>query len=500
MTEHPEASVARRAGLAPRLAGVATLVAVALGVNTGPLSAQQAPALTPDGVEEAPQPVIEAFTIESAALGEDRRIRVTLPESHERTNRGYPLVVVLDGESLHDPVVRAARALVTAGHMPEAVMVGIENTDRVRDFSPPGLAVSGNDGTGRADLFSDFLELELRPALEATFRASGPVVIVGHSAGALFAHYAAARRPALFGNVVSLDAPMHLGGGALAAELLEGGREGRLRIVSLEARFGWPSELWTRFTASAPARWQLYRASMDGETHQSIVWPGAYDGLRQLFAEYSPTTSTAESAATRLAHFDASQPFGPTAPPPEFLLRQAVQDLVEARELEGAQEALGRLRNAYGDSAEATRLQAAIERADPDDLEGPPIEVLRETPMASADEAREAFGRWEGYTQQEGSSSRTPLVITIREEGDGAGGEIAAGGAPARAIEYLAVDGSQVHVGNMNGMRPRGMLMYEGKISGDVFEGSFLLRGVVFRLPDGSPLPTVHFRLERFER
>ena len=39
--------------------------------------------------------------------------------------------------------------------------------------------------------------------------------------------------------------------------------------------------------------------------------------------------------------------------------------------------------------------------------------------------------------------------------------------------------------------------MYEGTIENGVFEGGFVLRGVVFRMLDGSEIPRTRFYLER---
>ena len=98
-----------------------------------------------------PAPAVAAYRLDSSILGEERRVYVALPPSYERTSRAYPLVLVFDGEAVLAPVLAAAGALTAAGHMPEAVIVGVENTDRLRDLSPPGIAVSGNDGRGQAD-------------------------------------------------------------------------------------------------------------------------------------------------------------------------------------------------------------------------------------------------------------------------------------------------------------------------------------------------------------
>jgi hypothetical protein len=39
--------------------------------------------------------------------------------------------------------------------------------------------------------------------------------------------------------------------------------------------------------------------------------------------------------------------------------------------------------------------------------------------------------------------------------------------------------------GHMNGMRPMGMIVFEGRRNGDVLEGDHQFRGIVLPLPDG---------------
>lgn len=136
-----------------------------------------------------------AYVLHSKVLGEDRQVEVVLPPSHRATDRAYPLVLVFDGESILGSIAASANVLGSVGHMPEVVVVGARNTDRLRDLSPPGVAVSGNDGSGRADVFVRFLVEELIPTLASEFRASGPITLVGHSSGGLFVHFAALTQP-----------------------------------------------------------------------------------------------------------------------------------------------------------------------------------------------------------------------------------------------------------------------------------------------------------------
>src|SRR4051812_147610 len=75
--------------------------------------------------------------IHSAVLNEERSYRVYLPDSYAwAKNRRYPVLYVLDGESefLHTAV--SAGFLAAHGEIPELVVVGVDSTVRVRDYSP----------------------------------------------------------------------------------------------------------------------------------------------------------------------------------------------------------------------------------------------------------------------------------------------------------------------------------------------------------------------------
>ena len=117
-------------------------------------SCQQAPSL----VREASR---ESFQIKSAILGESRRIFVTLPASFEKTAapRTYPVIVVVDGEALTLPVSSVTAHLSGAGQMPESIVIGIENTNRLRDLTPPALDWLG---TKSGDTWRGIVDVKLK--------------------------------------------------------------------------------------------------------------------------------------------------------------------------------------------------------------------------------------------------------------------------------------------------------------------------------------------------
>jgi predicted alpha/beta superfamily hydrolase len=163
----------------------------------------------------------QTFQIASNILKETRRILIVLPLSYANSgaDRRYPVTIVVDGEYLMPTVAAVSDELSRNGQIPESVIVGIENVGdadsvasnqkRVYDLTPPGMSVSGSDRQQGGELFLDFIEKELLPAVDRKFRTAAPRIFVGVSSGAVLATYVAATR-ATYCAVVSLDAPVNL--------------------------------------------------------------------------------------------------------------------------------------------------------------------------------------------------------------------------------------------------------------------------------------------------
>ena len=175
------------------VAGLVVLVTLVAGVAAGGIGAGMATAVTlAAGQGEEPEP---EHTVESAALGELRRVAVRLPAGYDaQPGRRYPLVVTLDGPSHVAHTAASAEALASLGLAPKAIVVGVFNEpgQRDRDLLP------AEAGGGQADRFLAFLTDELRPALDSLYRTDGTAALAGHSYGGLFATYAWLERPEAF--------------------------------------------------------------------------------------------------------------------------------------------------------------------------------------------------------------------------------------------------------------------------------------------------------------
>jgi enterochelin esterase family protein len=144
--------------------------------------------------------VVSEHRIDSAILGNSRRLWLYLPPGYDPLGDPYPLVVLLDGESY----VSAGRApetldnLIAAGQLLPAVCVMVSNVKedpgaRMREFG-----CSGD--------FNAFLSTELIGWIRAHAHVTSDpryVVIGGSSMGGLASAYAGLRLPKLFGNVLS---------------------------------------------------------------------------------------------------------------------------------------------------------------------------------------------------------------------------------------------------------------------------------------------------------
>ncbi len=478
---------------------LASFLALALLVCPAPADA---PELTPLPGERVPSLswASEVLALHSDVLDQDVRLFVAKPPSFARSQRDYPVLLLLDGQYYFPEVASVVASLVAWGQIPELVLVGIESHDRRRDFTPQGIELPDVGAAARADLYLDFLEHELVPALEAGLRCGRPRVLLGHSHAGMLVLHALARRPQAFPWGIELDTPVHLEDGFLARGLTAAlGAEATppVRLVSLEARFGWPEERWAALAARARPADLLVRAQLADEEHESLVFAGAYRGLQRIFADASSAGARELSALEIEQRYRAlARAYGAELPPPEPLLRQVIEDLLMEGFGARAGEWLARYEPSYGrpsDQAELARRVAEITAL------GEPSETVADLlaePRATPAEMARHLGTWRGTSGPEGFARRFSVRFWVE---DGAvRGEVGHAEGPPMEVQYLRVrpDGG-LEFGYKNGMRPRGLLVYAEEVPGGALEGSMGFRGIRFVPPEGHTMPRIRFELAR---
>jgi hypothetical protein len=470
---------------------IAVLLLIIGGTN---VAAQQVPALAADSsirVAGTRGADAHAYNIRSSILDEQRRVNVVFPASYAQSpaSRRYPVVIILDGEVNVPATAAVTDELARHGMIPETIIVAIENANgargRVRDLTPPGLSVSGSGLNEGGERFLDFIERELLPAVDRQFRGAEPRTLIGHSSGAVLATYAAATR-STYRAVIAIDAPIALGENWLAQKLI--GRAAAaptpLRYVSLESRFGWPDASWRTLVATAPTAWMLHRETLRLEGHETLYMLGAYLGLREVFSDYSRLVAQEKPAAEVLAYYSALETsFGAQLLPPQRLLRDVIDDLLAEGRGASARAAYDMLVQGYGPPSDSEQLLAELIEAERRPEPTETVASLLATPFPTPDEASQFIGDWVGSHWMSPDAPRNNReTLRIRVESGRVVGELLNPEAPpehrVRRIDYLRVTPDGLTYGVLNGMRPRGVVLWEGTLRGDTLSGKQRWGGV----------------------
>jgi uncharacterized protein len=224
------------------------------------------------------------FPIRSSATGSTNHIYIHYPESYAaRPGDHYPIVYVLDGDSLFPMLAPEHLFLTYDDRTPEAIVVGIA----YGSFSQPINRREIDFGSGAA-AFQRFLATELLPTVERRVRADpAKRIVVGQSFGGSFVLYSAFTQPDLFwGRIASNpSARMHqslLAGQPAAAQR----RDLHLMVVSGTANNppGRAAALkWVQNWQQGSTPWKLERIDIQGGTHAADIANAYRAALRRLF-------------------------------------------------------------------------------------------------------------------------------------------------------------------------------------------------------------------------
>lgn len=149
-------------------------------------------------------------TIHSQILDQDRLLEIYLPENYETSNKTYPVMYLLDSFLNFRHAAASAEFLHFDQCIPEIIIVGIRNIHRNRDLTPesPNLDPKERErlgNVGGADNFIAFIEKELMPYIENTYRTAPYKIISGHSLGGLFNVYSFIKHPELFNAYITIS-------------------------------------------------------------------------------------------------------------------------------------------------------------------------------------------------------------------------------------------------------------------------------------------------------
>lgn len=228
--------------------------------------------------------------LQSKALGEQRKVWVHLPDGYESSDDRHPVLLLLDGPDHMLHTAATARHLASNGLIPELILVGVENTDRLRDMTPTRDEDVPMPSQGGAGPFLTFLCDELTPWVDTHYRTRPTRLLIGHSLGGLVAMHALRTRPGFFAGMIAISPS------------LQWAKQGEVDAIG-----GWldthPSVASSVYITAADETGLVgaaHRAAglldvkaprglhwkfqhMPEETHMSVPYRSTHDGLRFLF-------------------------------------------------------------------------------------------------------------------------------------------------------------------------------------------------------------------------
>ncbi|MGB0988506.1 MAG: alpha/beta hydrolase, partial [Pseudoalteromonas spongiae] len=280
----------------------------------------------------------------SNILNEERTVVVQLPKSYKaEPDKVYPVIYRLDGAGNLPLITSVIERLQNDNAAPEAIIVAIENTERLRDLYPtvneePQGPV-GLGGGGKK--FLDFFEKELIPLIDEKYRTHDYKVIGGASAGGVFALYAMTEKPTLFQAHLAYSPAVWWNYGAAVTRTKEFLKKNKALDSYLYMNIGEEAgvmrerydDLQQFIQNNKPFKLSYVSDALDGVSHNLTSAAGAFNAYHNLFmAKQMPLKKLTYDMTSIDAYYKKlSEQWGEKVAPPENAVRQLGYQLIGMR-------------------------------------------------------------------------------------------------------------------------------------------------------------------------
>lgn len=309
--------------------------------------------LTVPGAAAAPVTIGETATLYSKILDEERTLVVSLPPGYEGSEDRYPVLYLLDAETRFHHTTGTAASLARSGLIPQMIVVGLNNTNRTRDLTPPWTRPEPDEqwnavlpAAGGADNFLRFFREELIPHVDATWRTAPYRILVGHSFGGLFALHAFANAPGTFQATLAISPSVQWDEGLVVQQIGELFADrpdfaGRLFVTmgdeggEMLANFQ-KLETLLRYRGPTGLVWQM--DLLEEENHGSVPIPSVHYALKAFFPTWQPPPfDLADGLAAIDLHYTAlSTEYGFEIQTPEAMINNLGYQALGADEVDKA--------------------------------------------------------------------------------------------------------------------------------------------------------------------
>lgn len=236
------------------------------------------------------QAIYEDF--KSNKLGETRKLKIQLPRNYDsNTEKKYPIVLVLDGDYLFEPVAGNVDYFSFWEDMPESIVVGIVQGNLRYDdcnYDPQNFMPEGKGAN-----FFEFIGMELIPHIDKKYRTAKFIIGVGHDFTANFLNYYLFKNPPLLNGYINLSpdfAPLMEQRlveripnipGKIFYYMATGTDDVKALMKTADALNGQLAQLKSN-------TFNYYFDNFEGATHFSLVGRGIPNALEKIFSVYRP--------------------------------------------------------------------------------------------------------------------------------------------------------------------------------------------------------------------
>ncbi|WP_081848224.1 alpha/beta hydrolase [Microbulbifer sp. HZ11] len=235
------------------------------------------------------------FRLDSEQVGRPYHIYIRLPEDYAASSqKQYPIIYLLDGDSLFPILAANHMFLHYDDDIPEAIVVGIayggfDPETNWRDFDFSTYAADWKR-SGGAEAFHNFLEHELLPEVENRYRAdSERRVLFGQSRGGFMALYSAFNHPDLFWARIASNPSFLPDGEQFFVDTVAATRNDLQVIVASSSNDRYRTnrvrtiEWHEHWSVREDSPWSTHFVNIEGGTHAANSTDSYRAGLRKIF-------------------------------------------------------------------------------------------------------------------------------------------------------------------------------------------------------------------------
>lgn len=243
--------------------------------------------------------------IYSTSLKETRRINIYLPEDYNANDTtSYPVIYILDG-GIHEDFFHLVGIVQYYTQpwinlFPKSIVIGIENTNRRRDFtfSVPNLDFLKKTGYKKEDIpdyggsaaYISFLEKELQPFINGHFRTNKNNTVIGESLAGLLVTEIYANHRGLFENYIIISPSLWWGNEKLLKEIEPDKNEKNINVyVGAPGKnedtlmYNDALKLYNVLKQTANSHTKVYYDYLPRETHATVIHQAAYNAFRLFY-------------------------------------------------------------------------------------------------------------------------------------------------------------------------------------------------------------------------